>query len=107
MLRAIWKGEEVCVGDRWRVDKGVKVSGFFTTMRLCVGVINCLGVRLDLEVGVDAWENFLRLLGVLGSLASFVASHSATSSSSCLLRFLVAFVWPSTRSMSGSISSAP
>ena len=39
-VRASWNGDDVWWGDRMRVDKGVNVKGFLTTMRLCVGVTN-------------------------------------------------------------------
>jgi len=34
---------------------------------LWVGVVNFWGVRFAFEVGVEAWENLRRLLGVLGA----------------------------------------
>lgn len=43
--------------------------------RLCCGVVYFCGVRLDLELGVEACWVFRRLLGVFGSSPSLLSSH--------------------------------
>ena len=61
--RASWYGDDSALGDRTRVPSGVNSSGFFTTMRLCVGVKNLRGVRSFLfDVGVPA-SSFLLFFG--------------------------------------------